>query len=280
MANWLLNKMDKKRLFCNMINKKLLIAAASGVLILSACSEPEFSTDKEQFEAFLNVKRVPLNDAVRYERMKQEYEKRAALANAIYDGDALDKALIDAEIEEFRKELLISRYFETYLKGAVTDEGIQNYYKSNINNYQSKKTKVSHILFRTNARMSEEERQVVLTKAAEAYSKVNAGEKFSDVAKALSEDKVSAAKGGDLGWVNEGAISEGFSEKVFAMKSGEISQPFETDYGFHIIQLVEEPQDVTKSLESVKGDIRYQLRSESKKAEAKRLLDSVNYKQK
>ena len=58
-----------------------------------------------------------------------------------------------------------------------------------------------------------------------------------------------------------------------------MSQPFETDYGFHIVKLFEEPQDVTKSLESIKGDIRYQLRSESKKAEAKRLLDSAGYKE-
>ena len=138
---------------------------------------------------------------------------------------------------------------------------------------------MSHILFRTNARMNEEDRQVVLTKAAEAFSRVSTGEDFSKVAKELSEDKVSAKKGGDLGWINEGAISEAFSEKIFTMKNGEISQPFETDYGFHIVKLFEEPQDVTKSLESIKGDIRYQLRSESKKAEAKRLLDSAGYKE-
>jgi len=270
--------MDKE--INKMMIKKLIFIAITSVLFLSACSEVEFETDnKEKFEAFLNIKRVPLNDTARYERMRNEYEKRAALANAIYDTDHLDKSLIDAEIEEFRKELLISRYFESYLKDAVTDQGIQNYYKSNIDNYRSKKAKVSHILFRTNARMNEEDRQVVLTKAVEAYSKVTSGQGFAAVAKETSEDKVSAAKGGDLGWVNQGAISETFSEKVFAMKAGEISQPFETDYGFHVIKLVEEPQDVTKSLESVKGDIRYQLRSESKKAEAKRLLDSVNYKE-
>lgn len=261
-----------------MIKNKLLLTTICSALMLSGCSEPEFSTDKDKFEAFLNTKRVPLNDKARYERMHAEFTKRAALANAIYDTDALDKSLVDAEIEEFRKELLISRYFETYLKEAVTEKGIQNFYSENVDKYKSRKANVAHILFRTNTKMAEPERQVVLTKAAEAYSKVTSGNDFSEIAKLLSEDKVSAVKGGDLGWINEGAISELFSEKVFSMKAGEISEPFETSYGFHVVKLVEEPQEVTKSLESLKGDIRYQLRSESKKSEAKRLLESVGYK--
>jgi peptidyl-prolyl cis-trans isomerase C len=126
--------------------------------------------------------------------------------------------------------------------------------------------------------MNEQERQAALTKAAEAHSKVMAGETFADVAKTLSEDKISAQKGGDLGWVNEGAISKTFSEKVFAMAAGDISEPFVTDYGFHVVQMIEAPQDVIKPLEALKGDIRYQLRHESKKAETQRLLDSVEYK--
>ena len=261
------------------VMKKKVILSIFVCSLFSACSEPEFSTDKEKFEAFLNTKRVPLNDTARYERMHVEYKKRGALANSIYQSDELDRSLIDAEVEEFRKELLINRYFESYLKEAVTDQGIENQYKSNIDEYQSQKAKVSHILFRTNPRMNEEDRQALLTKAAEAYSRVNTGEDFAVIAKQVSEDKVSAQKGGDLGWINDGAISDVFSGKVFQMQAGEVTEPFETDYGFHIVKLYEEPQQVTKSLESVKGDIRYKLRNESKQAEIKRLLDAAGYKE-
>lgn len=259
------------------MKKTLTIAAA---LTLAACNSDAPSTDQASFEAYLKTKRVSLEDKTRVERLRGEYERRGALSTAIYESGKLDKAMVDAELEEFKKELLISRYFEQYLNEAVTDQGVQNFYSQNIEKYKARKAKVSHILFRTNARMSEEERGVVLTKAGEAYSRVNAGESFEEVAKDVSEDRVSAEKGGDLGWINEGAVSEGFSSKVFAMQKGEMSEPYLTDFGFHIIKLVEEPQDVTKPLSALKGDIRYQLRSESKQAEINRLLESAGYKKK
>lgn len=258
------------------MNKKTLLLAT--LLTLSACNQNAPSSDQASFEAYLKTKRVSLDDTARVERLRAEYDRRASLATAIYESDKLDKTLVDAELEEFRKELLISRYFEQYLNEAVTDQGIQNYYGENVDQYKSRKAKVAHMLFRTNARMSEEERQVVLTTASEAYSRINAGEEFAAVAKEVSEDKVSAEKGGDLGWINEGAVSGGFSAKVFAMKAGDVSEPFLTDFGFHIVKIEEQPQDVTKPLSALKGDIRYQLRNKSKQAEVERLLDSVGYK--
>lgn len=264
-----LKKLNKK------MNSKPIFFAA--LLALTACNQDAPSSDKASFEAYLKTKRVSLEDTARVDRLRVEYDRRASLATAIYESNKLDKHLIDAELEEFRKELLIGRYFEQYLNEAVSDQGVQNFYSENIDNYKSRKAKVSHILFRTNARMNEQERQVVLTKASEAYSRVNSGEDFEVVAKEMSEDKVSGDKGGDLGWINEGAVSDAFSSKAFSMKTGEMSEPFLTDFGFHIVKLVEEPQDITKPLSALKGDIRYQLRNQSKKAETKRLLDSVGY---
>lgn len=258
--------------------KAVLITITLG--LLTACNQNSPSSDQQSFEAFLKTKRISLEDTVRVERIRAEYDRRAALATAIYNSDKLDKALIDAELEEFRKELLISRYFEQYLNEAVTDQGIQNFYSQNVDQYKSRKVKAAHILFRTNARMSEPERQVVFTKASEAYSRLQTGEDFALIAKELSEDKVSGEKGGDLGWLNEGAVSGAFSSKVFSMNAGEVSEPFLTDFGFHIVRVEEAPQDVTKPLSALKGDIRYQLRNQSKQAETKRLLDSVGHKTK
>lgn len=259
---------------------KKIIVLTTALLALTACSEQEFDTDQQKFEAYLQTKRVSLEDKARAERLRAEFERRGALANVIYDSGKLDKALVDAELEEFRKELLISRYFEQYLNEAVTDQGIQNFYSENVDKYKSRKTKVSHILFRTNARMDDIARQAVLTTATAAHSRLTAGEEFAVVAKEVSEDKVSGEKGGDLGWINEGAVSDGFSAKVFSMKAGEVSEPFLTDFGFHIVKIIEEPQDVTKPLNALKGDIRYQLRNQSKKAETTRLLDLAGYKPK
>ncbi|MGS2716804.1 peptidylprolyl isomerase [Eionea flava] len=249
-------------------------------LALAGCSDDnKMGNEKEKFEAFLKLKRIPLNDEARYQRMQQEYQQRSALTNAIEKTDELDALQIAAEVEEFRKQLLISRYFESYLNNAVTEQGIQNFYSKNIDQYKSRKVQVAHILFRVNPRMGEVERQALLTTALDAYGKLNTGIDFSELAKEVSQDKVSAVKGGDLGWINEGAVAEEFSEKAFSMKAGDISEPFLTSFGFHIIKVLEEPQDVVKPLESLKGDIRYQMRNQAKEAEIQRLLESVNYKQ-
>jgi peptidyl-prolyl cis-trans isomerase C len=166
------------------------------LLALTACNQQEFNTDQQKFEAYLQTKRVSIEDKGRAERLRAEYERRAALANAIYDSGELETALVDAELEEFRKELLISRYFEQYLNDAVTEQGIQNFYSENVDQYKSRKAKVSHILFRTNARMDEIARQAMLTTATAAYSRLTSGEEFAVVANETSEDTVSGEKGG------------------------------------------------------------------------------------
>ena len=255
-----------------LVNIAVIITCAS----LGACdSLSSKDLDKEKFEAYLKLKRIPLNDEERYQRMKKEYDQRMALVSAIDNTEKLKPLTIDSEVEEFRKQLVISRYFEEYLADAVTETGLKNFYNKNIDDYKTRKIHAAHILFRVNPKMEEVERQALLTTAQDVYSKITSGEDFSELAKLQSDDKVSGAKGGDLGWINQGAVSAEFSQKVFNLKAGEVSAPFLTAYGYHIVKVIDEPTEITKSFESVKGDIRYQLRNQSKQAEMARLIKSV-----
>ena len=255
-----------------LVNIAVIIACAS----LGACDMlSSKDLDKEKFEAYLKLKRIPLDDKERYQRIKKEYNQRVALVSAVDHTKKLKQLQIDTEVEQFRQQLVISRYFEQFLADAVTETGLQNFYNQNIENYKTRKIHASHILFRVNPKMEEVERQALLTSAQDVYSKIKSGEDFSELAKSQSHDKVSGAKGGDLGWINQGAISAEFSQKTFNLKAGEVSAPFLTAYGYHIVKVIDEPQDITKSFESVKGDIRYQLRNQSKQAEMKRLIASV-----
>jgi peptidyl-prolyl cis-trans isomerase SurA len=65
------------------------------------------------------------------------------------------------------------------------------------------------------------------------------GEDFSDVARLESEDPTSAPQGGDLGWNSPGNFVPVFEAEVAKLAPGEISQPFRTDYGWHIVELVD-----------------------------------------
>ncbi len=231
--------------------------------------------DTVQFEKFLEFKRIPPKDEVRKARMLEQYLEREALADVIEKQNRLDNGLIQAELHEFKKEMLISRYFEKYLREQVTEQAVSNYYNTKASEYEQKKAHVAHILIRLNKKMSEQERQAKLTTAQEAYSKIRSGEKFGAIAGMYSEDKISAKKAGDLGWVKEGTIDKRFSNTVFSMEVDNISEPFETPFGFHIVKLIEAPQVVKQPLQAVAGDIRYQLRNQAKKAEMERLLKEV-----
>lgn len=200
------------------------------------------------------------------------------MAAVINKSDVLDTGLIAAELNEFRKEMLISRYFEKFLQDKVTDQAVQNYYAAHANEYEQKKIHVAHILFRTHRNMKEAERKVKLTAAHEAYSKIKSGKKFEKIAKSHSEDKISGKRGGDLGWVKEGAIDPKFSETVFALEKGKLSEPFETAFGFHIVKLVDGPTVVKQSFDAVKGNIRYLLRNMAKNAEVKRIISESKIK--
>lgn len=229
----------------------------------------------DQFKNFLEFKRIPLQDEPRKARMLDQYLEREALAAVIEEKDFLDNGLIEAELNEFKKEMLISRYFEKYLNEQVTDEAVQNYYNTKASEYEQRKARVAHILIRLNQKMSEQERKVKLTIAQEAYSKIRAGEDFGEIAANYSEDKISAKKKGELGWIKEGSIDRRFSKTAFSLEEGDFSEPIETPFGFHIVKLLDAPQVIKQPFKAVSGNIRYQLRNEAKRTEMERLLKEV-----
>lgn len=234
------------------------------------------SVTQQEFQNYLKFKRIPESDKSRYKHALDQYLQRKALADVISQTDTLDQGEIQAELEDFRTQMLISRYFDKYLDQQVTDAAVKNYYNTHPDQFQSEKVHVAHILIRTNRNMSEQERKAKLTTAQEAYSKIKSGADFAKIAEQYSQDKVSAKKGGDLGWLEKGAIDPKFSKTAFSLKPGEVSQPFETAFGFHIVKLIKGPAVVKKPFDAVKGDIRYQLRNQAKQAELKRLLGKAD----
>lgn len=104
-------------------------------------------------------------------------------------------------------------------------------------------THVRHILIKTNELVSEADAKNRLLQIRERLLN---GAKFEDMARQYSDDS-SAAKGGDLGWVSPGETVPEFERAMNALKPGEISQPVQTPFGFHLIQvLARRDQDVTK----------------------------------
>lgn len=87
--------------------------------------------------------------------------------------------------------------------------------------------------------ISESERDRVRGELAELRERVLKGEKFAMLAKLYSQDPGSASKGGELGFFGRGEMVSEFEAAAFALKPGEVSPIVETQFGFHILQLVE-----------------------------------------
>jgi len=105
-------------------------------------------------------------------------------------------------------------------------------------------TLVRHILLKPSAVLTDQQARHELE---QLRTRIENGADFATLAKAHSEDKVSAANGGSLGWVNPGQLVPRFEQEMKQLKIGQISQPFKTRFGWHIVQVLDRRQhDSTK----------------------------------
>ena len=114
-----------------------------------------------------------------------------------------------------------------------------------------KQTHAQHILLKTNEIFSSgDARRRLLS----LRSRILNGTNFNALARANSQDAGSAVKGGDLGWLNPGDTIAPFEKTMDALKVGEVSQPFETQFGWHILQVLgRRDRDSTKEVQRAKA---------------------------
>jgi len=112
-------------------------------------------------------------------------------------------------------------------------------------------TNVRHILIRTNEVVSDSDAR---TRLGQLRLRIVGGDDFATLARSHSDDTGSALKGGDLGWVNPGDTVPEFENAMNALAPNEVSQPFKTSFGWHIVQVVERRrQDTTEELMRLKA---------------------------
>ena len=115
------------------------------------------------------------------------------------------------------------------------------------------KVQAAHILIR----VSDTNPDSSKARIEEAYNKIMTGASFEDVAKEYSDDKGSAVKGGVLPWFGSFRISPDFVLPLYDMKPGETTQPIRTEYGWHIIKLLDHKPVGT--FEESKSDLKMRI---------------------
>jgi parvulin-like peptidyl-prolyl isomerase len=113
-----------------------------------------------------------------------------------------------------------------------------------------------HILIPIPGEKSERDRKIAEEKANRLYQQLKKNRKrFASLAKKYSKDPGSAAQGGDLGWVETGTFVKEFDETVRGMKKKELSRPFLSVFGYHIVELLDKKESVTQPFDKVEQAI-------------------------
>lgn len=119
--------------------------------------------------------------------------------------------------------------------------------------------------------------------AEKLLADIKGGASFEELAKAHSKDPGSAAKGGDLGFFSEGRMVPEFDAALKDMKPGETSAPVKTQFGWHLIQLVERRPAGKRPYDEVRQDLhreaRTRLLSEKRVAKSTALLEGATYQE-
>ena len=142
----------------------------------------------------------------------------------------------------------------------VSDDMLKQQYMANMQQYQvPNRVHVQHILFMTVGKTTDAEVEEVKKKAEDVLKQVKKGGKFEDLAKKYSEDPGSKDKGGDLNWITERQTVPEFEKTAFSLSPGQVSDLVKTQYGFHIIKVLEKETAHTKPFEEVKDSLRAPL---------------------
>src|SRR5436190_3683271 len=157
-------------------------------------------------------------------------------------------------------------------KVVVPAADIEKAYNSGIEQYTTpEQVRASHILLKTEGK----DDATVKAKAEEILKQAKAGADFADLAKKNSEDEQSAKNGGDLDYFGRGRMVPEFDQAVFAMQPNQISDLVKTQYGYHIIKLVDKKAATTRTLAEVRQQIGDQLAYEKAQSQAADLAQKL-----
>lgn len=198
---------------------------------------------------------------------EEEIDKEVQELAENYGGqDAMIEALAmyNVDLDQVREDVAVNIKLEKLLdpRIKITDEEVRAYFAANQEAYAvEEQIKVSHIL--VGSKEEAQEIRALLTK----------GEEFADLAKELSTDTASKDQGGDLGMVGRGEMVEEFEQAAFALQPGQISDPVESEYGFHIIKVHEKTAARPGTLEENQAEIRETLLQQKMESEYPAWLD-------
>ena len=230
-----------------------------------------FVTDK-QIEAF-----------ARLEQQTRDFATITVPANttAVEVSDDEAREFYEQNTDRFRSpEQVVLEYVELNKESffdqvEVSDEAIQDLYKQRIANLAEQR-RAAHILIEA----SDANDADAKAKIEQVAKRLAAGEDFAALAKEVSEDPGSAKEGGDLGFAGPGVYDPAFEKALYALDKGQVSAPVRSEFGWHLIKLLDVQSPEVPSLESMKPELVRELKAqqvEQRFVEASKQLEDTAF---
>ena len=259
--------------------------AVASTLALAACSNNQSTvatskagnvTQEELYKALkatageqtlqrLVLQKVLENDAKDKKTLEEEAKTEVANQVKQYGGEDALKAVLArsgfTSVDAYRDTVYLNKLITAAVKKAnkFSDEEVQKYYDS----WEPKVT-VQHILIGVAKNASDEEKAEAKKKAEDIIKQLKEGADFDTLAKEKSTDKTTAESGGKIGPFKRTDMVKEFADAAYGLKVGDITeQPVLTQYGYHIIKLVDKPEK--GSLSDVRSTLEDELLAEKLK---------------
>jgi len=222
-------------------------------------------------EVQVEFSRIPPQFASHFNSLekKEQYVKnmvdRSLFSMEAREMGFMENEEVRAKIEGYVDRILYAEYMKKMTKGLeVTDAECLEYYNQNKAEFSDKeKIKASHILVGT-----EEE-------ALKIKKELDDGADWNDLVKKDSADKSNRNKGGDLGYFARGRMAGEFDNVAFSMKIGEIRGPVKTNFGYHIIKLVDKKPEKMQPYDKVKTKVKNTLTSNKRKEKLEKIRQQL-----
>lgn len=256
------------------MSAKPVVASASNPVVLTVGDE---QITKQDFETFL----AGLPDQVKAQ-MASIPKKRIAEQIAdikVFAAEARRRNLDQTAMAKIEMDQALASSLFRDVQGKInpSEADLQAYYEKNKDQYQ--KVKARHILLRFKGSpvpvkegQKDLTKEEALAKAQELKKAIEGGADFAELAKKESDDAGSGANGGDLGAFGRGMMVPPFEQAAFSLPIGKTSDPVESQFGYHIIQVQEQ---LGKDFASAKAEIEPKIKPDLAQKAMKEIKDAT-----
>ena len=227
------------------------------------------------------------NNGIKVKKEKIDSQIRA-LKQKLPNNAEFEKRLTKLKLSEsalrlkIKKGIAIQELVETRIAQGIkiSDEESKVFYDTNPDLFkQPEQVKASHILIKVAPGANEITKSEAKQKLRQIQQKLNKSEDFAMLAKEFSECP-SKIKGGDLGYFRRGQMGKSFEDAAFSLKPEKVSDIVETQFGYHLIKVVDKKLETTIPYEDVKNNLVQHLKQEKTKQKVKLYIQTLREKAK